>query len=131
MYGLTEFQCTVSDLFAVKQNYQKLPQEIQTRGCFCTTIKEIRLEIVFMKTTIGNKEVAPTLFPQYPFFAKIRSNSFDSVPLATLHFAILLHHIRHTGTSAYCRSTSSSSIVAKFSDLVIGCSLLPVGNPIS
>ena len=74
IYGLTEFQCTVSDLFAVKQNYQKLPHEIQTRGCFCTTIKEIRLEIVFikkMKTTIGNKEVAPTLFPQYPFFAKI------------------------------------------------------------
>ena len=53
---------------------------------------EIQLEIGFieeMRTTRGNKEVFQTFFPQIFLFSKMRFNPFDSVPLATLHFAIL------------------------------------------
>ena len=54
-------------------------------------IKDILLEIGFiegMRIILGNREV-PKLFPQFPLFAKIRFNPFDSESLATLHFAIL------------------------------------------
>ena len=53
--------------------------------------KQRLLEISFieeMRTTRGNQEVPPNLFPQYLLFAKVQFNPFDSEPLATLHFAI-------------------------------------------
>ena len=39
--------------------------------------------------------MSQTFFPKFPLFAKIRFNPFDSVPLATMHFAMLRHHKRH------------------------------------
>ena len=50
------------------------------------------LEIGFieeMRTTCGNEEVPQIFFPQFPLFAKMRFIPFDSVSLATQHFAIL------------------------------------------
>ena len=67
-------------------------QQHEPGCCGHVPLKEILLEISFIeeiRTTPGNKEVLQTFFPQFPLFAKIRFNPFDSVPLATLHFAIL------------------------------------------
>ena len=67
-----------------------------TKNAAWRIIKEILLEIGFiqdMRTTWCNREVplGPNLFPQFPLFAKIRFNPFDSVPLAILHFTIVWH----------------------------------------
>ena len=54
-------------------------------------IKEILLKIRFIEEirTTWLMKRCPSFFPRFPLFAKIRFNPFDSIPLATMHFAIL------------------------------------------
>ena len=63
--------------------------------------------------------------------AKIRFNPFHSVPLGTLHFAILRYHKRRIVDQYWwLRSTcsSSSSQIVRFD---VDYSLQPVGNRVS
>ena len=44
---------------------------------------------------LEEKKRWPEVFPQFLLFTKIRFDSFDSLPLANLHFAILWNHKKH------------------------------------
>ena len=60
----------------------------------CSQIETICL-IEEMRSIRDNKEVLQTVIHLSHLFAKIPFNPFDSVPLATLHFALLHHHERY------------------------------------
>ena len=91
-----------------------------------------------MRTSWGNKELKIKDRPQtffynseFSFFAKIRFNPFDSVPLATLllQFCDITKGVLKINTGSLGLQVSVT--IAKFSDLVIGYSLPPVSNRVS
>ena len=62
----------------------------------------------------------PNFFQQFPFFIKTRFNPFDSLPMATLHFAFLWCHKRLTADQYWLSTGLQVPVqVAKFLDLVI------------
>ena len=65
--------------------------------CRCSSLSQETARNRFYWRT-GLKRCPQTFFCNFelPLFAKIRFNPFDSVPLATLLFAILWHHKRRT-----------------------------------
>ena len=74
----------------------KVPESPLWRWACCEFIAIYRtVTIAFSSNKYCSKSVllkkcdlqrdAPNIFPRFPFFAKIRFNSFDSIPLSTLH----------------------------------------------
>ena len=85
-----------------------------------------------MRTIWGSKEMPQTFFHNF-HNAKIRFNSFDYIPSATLFLAILWHDKK--GTVDQYWTTGGLDllvpvIIAKFSDLVIAMLLIAtrIGN---
>ena len=76
---------------------------LQLAKTFCSycfwVLKEILLEIYFIDMNENYLRLwrgILNLFPQLSLFVKIRLHRFDSVQLATLHFAVLGHHKRYS-----------------------------------
>ena len=96
-------------------------------------LKEILLEIGFiedMRANWGNEEVPQTFFHNSPYSRKYVLIRL-TLPLAILQFAILWRHKSPSVISTGNLGLQLPVAIAKFSDLVIGYWLLPVGNRVS